>query len=152
MKGRLAPLPYVGYSLLITLIMFLIMFGMVFMMGAMEKMIGGDLQQAQAMIYENLGVPTAIAIIAISLLLMYASFNITFKRIRDMGLPVWQVMLGLILISIMLSYLFPGQAITINGASQFIPSVASSVFQLIVFLCLVVVPSNAFGKNNSHSS
>jgi len=126
--GRLARLPFLGYSLLLNLIWVLTLLGIVLAIGAAESFIGGDLQQAQQMLTEQLSLPFFIIFIPFSLLLVFAGFNITAKRIRDIGLPGWKSLIIFIILAAIISfYVSPGIA---------------KLFNSIFALLLLFVPGN----------
>jgi len=102
--GRLTRLPFLGYSLLLNLIWVLTLLGIVLAIGAAESFIGGDLQQAQQMLTEQLSLPFFIIFIPFSLLLVFAGFNITAKRIRDIGLPGWKSLIIFIILAAIVSF------------------------------------------------
>ena len=132
-NGRLQRLPFLGYSLLVTLLFFGFMFAVVFAMGAGEKLIGGDLQQAQATLAQALGVPFIIIFAVFMAVVLFVQANLMAKRIRDMGLPGWWVVLALVIVSGLLG--------------SMVSEEAGGGFHSLVFLILLLVPSNAFGKS-----
>ncbi|HEC05268.1 MAG TPA: DUF805 domain-containing protein [Thiolapillus brandeum] len=145
-NGRLARLPYLGYALLITVIMFGVMFGVVALMSMTEQIMNGNLQQIQVTLTEKLGLPFMLFMVVFMLALAFASMNIAAKRIRDMGLWGWTTLLILAVIGGVVGTLFPGEMTMIDGVGQMTPSMASSALQTIVFLCLLLIPSNSFGN------
>ncbi|WP_457668355.1 DUF805 domain-containing protein [Thiolapillus sp.] len=147
-NGRLARLSYLGYALLITAIMFGIMFGVAALAGMAEQVMNGDLQQIQTTLGGKLGLPLMLFMAIIMLALGFASLNIAAKRIRDMGLWGWTTLLILAVIGGVVGFLFPGETTMINGVAQMAPSAASSALQAIVLLCLLFIPSNAFGSKS----
>ncbi len=159
-NGKLQRLPYLGYHVLLMFLVVAIILGGIFAVGAAENLIGGDLLNTQKMIMDKFGI---VAIIGISLLMfiaMLGQVNILGKRIRDMGLPVLWTIFGLIVISIALNVAFPPQEVALSAATvQSTDGTATAVaanvtttniviqiFDSIVFLCLVLIPSNTFGK------
>lgn len=147
-SGRLPRLPFLGYLLLIAAIMFAFVFGTVALIVSAEKLMSGNLQQIQATLAQELGMAYIIIMAIFILLIVFVSMNIVAKRIRDMGLWGWTSVLVLVVASGIVAAAFPGEMTVVNGMNQMIPSLASSVLQAIVFLCLVLIPGNAFGNKN----
>jgi uncharacterized membrane protein YhaH (DUF805 family) len=132
-NGRLQRLPFLGYLLLVILLFFGFVFAVIFAMGAGEKLIGGDLQQAQATLAQTLGIPFVIIFAVFMAVVLFVQANLMAKRIRDMGLPGWWVVLVLVIVSGVLGSMVSEQA---GGG-----------FHTLVYLILLLVPSNAFGKS-----
>ena len=132
-NGRLQRLPFLGYSVLVTLLFFGFVFGVVFAIGAGEKLIGGDLQQAQDTLAQALGIPFIIIFALFMAVMIFVQMNLMAKRIRDMGLPGWWVVLALVIVSGLLG--------------SMVSEEAGGGFHSLVFLILLLVPSNAFGKS-----
>jgi hypothetical protein len=93
---------------------------------------------------------------------MFGQINILGKRIRDMGLPVLWTILGIILISIILNTVFPPEEVTLsasamnaaNASTTEVTATSTSsmivqAFDMLIFLCLILIPSNTF-KNKKH--
>ncbi len=130
--------------------------------GATEKVMGGDIMATQTMFMDHFGIIAVIGIVVLMFALMLAQINILAKRIRDMGLPpVWTI-LGIIAVSMVLNMLFPSQVVEVNtavvqtaegtasavaAATQTTASPIVQLFDLALFLCLVLIPSDAFSKN-----
>ena len=126
--------------------MFGVMFGVVALMSMTEQIMNGNLQQIQVTLTEKLGLPFMLFMVVFMLALAFASMNIAAKRIRDMGLWGWTILLILAVIGGAVSTLFPGEMTMIDGVGRMTPSMASSALQTIVFLCLLLIPSNSFGN------
>ncbi len=130
-EGRLARLPYLGYSILLLVLMFVFVLGTVSAIGIAEHILGGELEVAQEKLFDSFSGPAAIVFFLCWLLFMFASLNIMAKRIRDIGLPGWWTVLALVLIT---------------GASYAIVSEGTgSTLDLLVWIALLVIPSNSFG-------
>ena len=147
-SGRLNRMQYLGYLFLLTVLMFLAIFATILLVGAAEQMAGGNLQDVQAMIAEKLGMPAVIGILVLASVFTFASLNITAKRLREMGLPGWPTVLGIVVVGVGIDILFPGEVVTRRGVQQLQPSMVSSTYQAIIFLALALVPGNAFGKRS----
>jgi uncharacterized membrane protein YhaH (DUF805 family) len=88
-SGRLQRLPFLGYFILLQIIMVAIAVGIGAGIGAVENLVGGDLQQAQEMLRTRFGIPVIILLAILYGALFFAMLNLEAKRIRDMGLPGW---------------------------------------------------------------
>jgi uncharacterized membrane protein YhaH (DUF805 family) len=133
-SGRLQRLPYLGWYAVLALFVLVIGFGIGASIGLAERASGGEAADAQMVITEHLGVVGLVLIIAIFSVLLFAHLNIAAKRIRDMGLPGWLVLLGAIIVGGLIGTL-AGQGI-------------GALFNLLGLLALFLIPSNAFGKSN----
>ena len=103
-NGRLMRLQYVGYSLLLSLLMVGVGLAVVAAIGIGEDFIGGDLQQAKELLRERVTLPYMIVFAAATLLFMFVGANIMAKRIRDIGLPGWWSVLGLLVLFTVMNY------------------------------------------------
>ncbi len=106
-----------------------------------------------------------IGVIGMVILIFVAiagQINILGKRIRDMGLPVLWTILAIVAISMLLNVIFPPEvtmaaasvqttdgSATAMAASTTSTSMVLQIFDMIVFACLVFIPSNTF-KNKNH--
>ncbi len=158
-EGKLQRLPYLGYHILLMFLIIVIILAGIFAVGAAENLMGGDLATAQKMLMDKFGL---VAIIGIGLLIfiaMLGQINILGKRIRDMGLPVLWTIFAIIALSMVLNLVFPPQEVgisasavqTANGSAAAISSVTKTnmiiqLFDTVIFLCLVLIPSNTFGN------
>ncbi|MCF6206225.1 MAG: hypothetical protein L3J47_04925 [Sulfurovum sp.] len=161
-EGRLKRLAYLGYDVLLMVIGMAVLFGTV--------MLAGGVQEAfaipSASIVESMGIMAILFFFLFFMALLVANLNIMAKRIRDMGLPAWGTVVAIILISIVLEALFPAQqtqmSVAVADVQGQMPTAAvdtqmsqgslvSNIFNLIVFACLVFIPSDAFNKNKSES-
>ena len=131
-NGRLMRLPYLGYSLLLVLFMFGIMFAIVLAIGGAEQLIDGDLQQAQDQLRERFTIPFFIVFGLVMALLIFAGSNIMAKRIRDIGLPGWWMALAFAVLSGVVSVAVSQQA--------------SSGLHTLIWILLLLIPGNAVGK------
>ena len=160
--GKLQRLPYLGYHLLLMVLIIAIIMGTIFAVGAAENFIGGNLVETQKMLMDKFGFVAIAGIMILIFAAMIGQINILGKRIRDMGLPVLWTILGIIVLSLVLNVAFPPQevalsAATVQSADGTATAVAASattasmvvqIFDSIVFLCLLFIPSNAFGAKN----
>jgi uncharacterized membrane protein YhaH (DUF805 family) len=133
-NGRLKRLQYVGYSLLLSLLMIGFGFAVVAAIGLGEDFIGGDLQQVQDMLRERLTLPYMIVFAVATLLFMFTGANIMSKRIRDIGLPGWWSVLALLVLFTALSYAVSDQI--------------SSILQSLVWLLLSLIPGDSVASGS----
>ena len=130
--GRIARLSYLGHSILLMVLLMAYMLIVVLAIGAGEHIIGGDLQQAQDQLRGMLTLPFLIMTGIVMGLLMFAGLNIMAKRIRDIGLPGWWMVLALIVLGMLLSY--------------FVSQQAGSGLHTLIWILLVLIPGKSFGK------
>ena len=130
--GRLMRLPYLGYSVLLSLLMFGFVFAVVAAIGAGKHIIGGDLQQAQDQLREMFTLPAMLVFAVIMPLFVFIGANIMAKRIRDIGLPGWWMVLAIFVISGVVSYVISNDV--------------SSALNTLIWVVLLLIPSNALVK------
>ena len=82
----------------------------VLVIGVGEHIIGGNLQQAQEQLREWFTFPFLIIFGLISALFIFGGLNIMAKRIRDIGLSGWWVILFIIALEIFVSLIASKQA------------------------------------------
>lgn len=133
--GRLLRLPYLGYITLLIVLWIGFIFATVLAIGAAEHLMGGDLAEAQATIMSSLGIPYMIILGLVLLALFVASFNMMAKRARDIGLPGWTCVVGIMIVIWLVSFLVSDEA--------------GSGISAIVSFALLLVPSNTFGGNKT---
>ncbi|HHA19117.1 MAG TPA: DUF805 domain-containing protein [Methylophaga sp.] len=126
--GRLLRLPYLGYVLLINLIIVCAVFATIAAIGAGEHLIGGNLQQAQNMLREWFTLPFFIVFGLGTLFYFFAIFNLMAKRLRDIGIPGWWAVLAVIILELVISYTISQQAS--NGVNT------------LIGIALLLIPSN----------
>ncbi len=157
-NGRLKRLPYLGYDVLLMVLAFAIVMGVIMLGGGFEGIMNPDL-------LAGMGVVVVIFFFLFFIALLVANLNIMAKRLRDMGLPAWGSVAAIIVISIVLEMLFPAQQMEMSAVAVNTPdgvstamdtnastgSVVSNLFNLIVFLCLILIPSNAFNKDKEET-
>jgi len=130
--GRLMRLQYLGYSLLLSLLMFGFGMAVVLAVGAGEHIIGGDLQQAQAQLQEQFTLPAMLVFAVVMPLFVFMGGNIMAKRIRDIGLPGWWMVLAIFVVSGVVSYMISDEV--------------SSGLNTLIWVVLLLIPSNALTK------
>jgi len=162
-NGRLKRLAYLGYYFLLMVLSVAVIFGAIVAVGATEKIMGGDVLDTQAMLMDHFGIAAMVGFMIFFIAMIVAQVNILAKRIRDMGLPAVWTILGLIAISITLNILFPVQSMEVNttivktaegtaaistaGTHANTGSMVVQLFDMVVLLCLLFIPSDAFRKN-----
>jgi len=158
--GKLQRLPYFGYHLLLIVLIMAIIMGTIFAVGAAENFIGGNLAETQKMLMDKFGFIAIAGIMVLIFAAILGQLNILGKRIRDMGLPVLGTILGIMFISLILNIALPPQEVAISaaavqtadGSAAAVATTTTStnivvqIFDMIVFLCLVFIPSNTFGN------
>jgi len=160
-EGKLKRLAYLGYDVLLMVVGFAVIFGLAMFFGGLEKATG----DAFSDMFAGMGILVVILLFIFFVVLFVASLNIMAKRIRDMGLPAWGTVVGIILVSIILEVLFPNQQAQMSAVVANTPegvtaaldadastgSVVSDIFNLIIFLCLLLIPSDTFGNKERSS-
>ncbi len=155
-EGKLKRLAYFGYDVLLMVMAFAVIMGVIMFFGGLESSMGSSFDE----MFAGMGIVTVLFVFIFLILLLVANLNIMAKRIRDMGLPAWGTVIGIIIVSMILGALFPDQqtkvsaivADTQEGLSAAMDAHASTgsmvvdIFNLIVFAFLVFVPSDTFGK------
>jgi len=161
--GRLQRLPYLGYHILLMVLVIASIFGAIMLVGTIENIIGGSLEETQTMLLDKFGIIGIIGIVALLFVTMLGQVNILGKRIRDMGLPVLWTILGIVGISMVLNVVFPPEvsmaaasvqtadgSATAMAASTTTTSMVLQIFDMIVFACLVFIPSDTFNTKNHY--
>ena len=134
--GRLMRLQYLGYSVLLSLLMFGFGLAIVMAIGVGEQIAGGDLQQVQGQLQdqllEQLTLPVILVMAVVMPLFLFIGVNIMAKRIRDIGLPGWWTVLAIFIVSGVVSYMVSDNA--------------GSIVNTLAWVAAVLVPSNALAK------
>lgn len=131
-KGQLLRLPYLGYSVLLFVLLAVFMIAIGLMIGGAEQMMGGDIQQAQDKLREWLTLPFMVIFSIVMAVFLFAGFNIMAKRIRNIGLPGWWSIVVIIVV---------GALVT-----AFVSQQAGSGLNTLIWLGLVLIPGKAFNK------
>jgi len=92
-NGRLPRLPYLGYSLLVSLLLLSFVLAIIVAIGAGKHLIGGDIQQAQAKLRQWVTLPFMVVFGLFMAMVLFVSANLKAKRLRDIGLPGWWLVL-----------------------------------------------------------
>jgi len=130
--GRLKRLPYLGWYALLALLVLLAGFGIGASFGLAERSAGGNIADAQALIADKFGILGIVLIVAVFAVLLFAQLNIAAKRIRDIGLPGWLVLLGLLVVAGLIG--------------QFVSQQIAAVIELLFVVALLLLPSDALRK------
>lgn len=134
--GRLKRLPFLLWYLVVVLLTVVLGFGLGAVIGAAERMAGGESLKAQVALEDSLGPVGLIVVAALFALLLLAQLNIMAKRVRDMGLPAaWLFALGWLLLS--------GLVSSAGGPAL------GGLLSLLVLLALLFVPTGAFAKGGA---
>ncbi len=131
-NGRLNRMTYLVYWMLLTAFMVGVGFAIVFAIGAGEMLLGGNLAQAQDKLRGWFTLPTVVVVGLISMAVFFAHLNIIAKRVRDIGLPGWWVVLLLAILGIILS-------------TQVSES-ASDTLSMIALIALLLLPGGVFER------
>ncbi len=134
-SGRLNRLQYLGYWLLLAVLVIVVGMGVGFAIGIAEHAVDGELQQAQDQIRGTIGGPTLVGLSIIGAIIFVANLNLQAKRFRDMGLPGWIATAVIVATGVLLTLTLPAQA--------------NAMFNLVVLLTLVLVPTGAFARLTS---
>ena len=163
-SGKLQRLPYLGYYVLLTVLVMAIIIGGIMVVGMTENLMDGNIADTQKLLLDKFGIIAVLGIAVLGFVTVLAQVNILGKRIRDMGLPVLWTILGIIAVSLVLNILFLPQEVmmstasvqTANGsattmtASTTSTSIVVQLFDLALFLALLFIPSNSFSSKNHY--
>jgi uncharacterized membrane protein YhaH (DUF805 family) len=127
--GRLLRLPYLGYSILISVLMIVFGLALAFAAGVGEHLISGDMEAAQLHMSENFSIVTVLLFIVVSVLFLFAGCNIMAKRLRDIGLPGWWMVLAIVVVT--------------GAVAVMVSDEASNILQTVIWIVLLLVPSNS---------
>lgn len=133
--GRLMRLQYLGYSVLLSLLMFGFGIAVVMAIGVGEHIAGGDLQQVQDQLLEQLTLPVMLVMAVVMPLFLFIGVNIMAKRIRDIGLPGWWTVLAVFIVSGVVTYLVSDNA--------------GSIVNTLAWVAVVLLPGNALAKGTA---
>ena len=127
--GRLLRLPYLGYSILISVLMIVFGLALAFAAGVGEHLISGDMEAAQLHMSENFSIVSVLLFIVVSVLFLFAGCNIMAKRLRDIGLPGWWMVLAIVVVT--------------GAVAVMVSDEASNILQTVIWIVLLLVPSNS---------
>jgi uncharacterized membrane protein YhaH (DUF805 family) len=133
-NGRLSRIQYLGYAVFLVALMLAIGIGLGATAGIAEHMMGGELQEAQSKLANKYGGIVTVLVMLLFLLLLVAKLNIMAKRIRDIGLSGWWLVLAVVVLAGLASQLHTEQT---GGA---VIGLAS--------LLLMLIPGGTFDKNS----
>ena len=115
------------------------------------------------MLMDKFGFVAIAGIMVLIFAAILGQVNILGKRIRDMGLPVLMTIIGIMIVSLILNIALPPQEVamsataiqTADGSTAAVatatttPNVIVQIFDMLVFLCLLFIPSDTFGSKNT---
>ena len=139
--GRLARLPFIGFWVLLWVLFALYGLGIALGIGLAEPLIFDDLATAQGYLLEHFAPPVLAALGLFCLLFVFAQFNLLAKRIRDMGLPGWSVLLLIALTSGVLGAVLPP-----GGELMRLENQVNGSFNGVLVLALLLIPSGLFAR------
>lgn len=130
--GQLARLPYLGFSLLIGLVLILL--------GLSVMMLGNGIEQAadlESGISLTLSLPEFTLLLVVAAVMGFAGVNLMAKRLRHIGLPGWPTTLALTLLVAAV-----GIGWSLFGAIG---------FQFLIWLTLLCLPKGTFSHSYNSS-
>lgn len=138
--GKLKRLAYLGYSILLNIIVLAIVFGAIAFVAGIENLSAGNLQETQAKLMQNFGRPAMIAFLLFGAFVAFANANLMAKRFRDMGLAGWWSVLAVIVLSAVVGTVF-------QNPDPETPALIPGILNAVVWIILLLVPSNAFSRD-----
>ena len=133
--GRLKRGNYLAYPLLATALSAFALLCIVLAIGSVAGLLTGSNGGAGELSGDSLRGPGFLMLAFIGLASMFVHANLSAKRYRDMGLNGWQTLLVLSLLMVP-AYLVLGPGIP-------------GILQALVFLSLVLIPTNRFNPGKS---
>jgi uncharacterized membrane protein YhaH (DUF805 family) len=143
-SGRLARLPFLGFWVLLLVLLLLYGLGIAFGIGVVEPLVFEGFEGfegAQVYLLANFGLTVLAALGLFCLAFGFAKLNLIAKRIRDMGLPGWFMLLVLALTSASLGYALPP-----GGSPTDLGNLVNGGFYGILLLALLLIPSGWFAR------
>ncbi|WP_295387241.1 DUF805 domain-containing protein [uncultured Thiodictyon sp.] len=134
-QGRLTRLPFLGFWVLLWLLVALYGTGIAFGIGVAEPLIFDGPGAARDWLAGHFGPPVLVLLGLCGLLFVLAQLNLLAKRIRDMGLPGWSVLLVIALLAAALRYTLP------PGGGPLDPETHG-----LLLLALLLIPSGLFTR------
>lgn len=124
-QGQLARLPYLGYSLLVSLLLILVGLSVVLLENGVERGANGI-----EGISLTLSLPGFVLLLLMTIPLGLAGLNLMAKRLRHVGLPGWPTTIALTLLVFAIAYGW-----SLPGAHG---------FQFLIWMTLILLPKNTF--------
>ncbi|WP_295440597.1 DUF805 domain-containing protein [uncultured Thiodictyon sp.] len=134
-QGRLARLPFLGFWVLLWVLAVLYGVGIAFGIGLAEPLLFDGPTAAWGWLLGHFGPPVAALLGLCCLLFVLAQLNLLVKRIRDMGLPGWPMLLGLALLAAALAYTLPAGRVSLDPDTHG-----------LLILALLLIPSGLFAR------
>lgn len=136
-NGRIGRLSFLGHSLLLMLLFLIVGLAIAVAFGVTGHMLNADLHAASTTVMAAAGVPFIILMVALIVAFLFASLNITAKRVRDIGLPGWTVTIGYVIV--------------VGLIAQWSQNVTHTL-DTLSFLALLLVPGGMVGQSASDGS
>ena len=140
-SGRLGRLSFLGHWLLLWVLFALYGLGLAFAIGLTEPLVCDGPLAARDYLAAHFGPAVLAAFALFCLCFFFAQFNLIAKRIRDMGLPGWTVLLVLALASGALAYVLPP-----GGALARLENQANGGLNGLFVLALLLIPGGLFAR------
>jgi len=131
-NGRIGRLSFLGHSLLLMLLFLIVGLAIAVAFGVTGHMLNADLHAASTTVMAAAGVPFIILMVALIVAFLFASLNLTAKRVRDIGLPGWSVTIGYV--------------IAVGLIAQLWSQNATHTLDTLAFLALLLVPGGMVGQ------
>ncbi|MGR9072955.1 MAG: DUF805 domain-containing protein [Gammaproteobacteria bacterium] len=128
MNGRMSRLPFLIYSLILDLIVFVFGLLIAIVTDTFDDLMSGELKNIEDMLGQPLTTPYVVVFGLFTLLILFCAMNMTAKRFRDIGLPGWVAVLSLIGIEAIVSIMLSQQN--------------ASGLHFLVWVALVLIPGN----------
>lgn len=132
-SGRIGRLKYLGHWILLCLAVIIVLVGITASVDFSRQIMEANAAAIQDSLTQRIGMPILWLLMLFALAVLFASLNIMAKRLRDMGVSGW----GLVLVIAVISFVLTGYA----------PVEVASGFSILVFLALVLLPGRMTDRN-----
>ena len=131
-EGRIARLPYLGYSLLTTVLAGLGWLGLALLLGDITALVSENSAALEVFMHDVAGKPLILLMVGFGLAISFAHANLTAKRYRDMGLGGWSTLISI--------------SLALALGAWVIGPILAGCAQGLVYLGLALLPSGCFGR------
>jgi len=131
--GQMARLPYLGYSVMLSILMLGFGFAMAYAIGVAEHMLAGNIEIAKEVLRENFSLPFLLLFLLMSVVFLYAGCNIMAKRFRDIGLAGWWMVLAVLVFTGVLSAVVSEQA--------------GNITQTLIWILILLLPGKLLTRD-----